>query len=583
MTYTFSFFVFVVLLVHYLDFTDILKSLYKLVPLIADDQWPPVKEHIYVDLALIKSNNRPLVNDPNSFTRETISGSVDDIYLQKDAISFDQVFVKSKGREIVLIDGRPGCGKTTLITKVTKDWAEGKILQTFELFVLVVLRQFRDTKKLTLRNILGDYFDDITSAMVEDVIRQTDGAGVCIAFDGLDEYSSELFKGDNFVLNVITRKVLKNATVYLTSRPYTSNNVKTRIKLDRHIEIIGFTESSKSLFIDKQFGSGTVEAEKLKEYLKKFPNIDRMCYLPLHLAMVIYLHEYDSGEGRFLPNSETELYYDFTIQTIYRDIAKNVANPNDLPQHEFCDFNDLENKNKELFILICKLAFEATVNQKKVYTGKEAKAILKSTDLRESSSLGLLVVNKASRKRAYPIATYTFLHLTHQEFLAAVHLIYYTSDSERLKLVKEHANKEHMWVAWKFFCGLHAQKSCNDSELHGETSESLVAFLPSFDIIVNNNLHSGLASLNMVRCAHESQEPLLCSSLLSKLKGELNVKDIKLHTSDCFSIGSVLVNAPNDARELDFSYCHFGPHGIAALVQPFSEKLESLTLSKFTL
>ena len=82
---------------HYSDFTDILKSLYKLVPLIADDQWPPVKEHIYVDLALIKSNNQPLVNDPNSFTRETIRGSVDDIYLQKDAISFDQVFVKSKG------------------------------------------------------------------------------------------------------------------------------------------------------------------------------------------------------------------------------------------------------------------------------------------------------------------------------------------------------------------------------------------------------------------------------------------------------------------------------------------------------
>ena len=566
---------------HYSDFTEILKSLYELVPLIIDDQWPPVKEHIYVDLALIKSNNRPLVNDPNSFTRETIRGSVDDIYLQKDAISFDQVFVKSKGREIVLIDGRPGCGKTTLITKVTKDWAEGKILQNFELFLLVVLRQFRDTKKLTLRDILGDYFDDNTSAMVEHVIRKTDGTGVCIAFDGLDEYSSELFKSNNFVLNVITGRDLKNATVYMTSRPATSNDVKTRIKLDRHIEIIGFTESSKSLFIDKQFGSDTVEANKLKEYLKKSPNIDRMCYLPLHLAMVIYLHEHDSGEGRFLPNSETELYYKFTIQTIYRDIAKKVANPNDLAyDYELSNFDDLKKEDKEMFIKICKLAFEATVNQKQVYTGKEVKEILQSTDLRESSSLGLLVINKASRKRATPTATYNFIHLTHQEFLAAVHLIYYTSESERLKLVKENAKKEHMWVAWKFFCGLHVEKSCDDSELHAKKSESLTAFLPSFDIIVNNNLRSGLASLNMVHCAHESQEPLLCSSLLRKLKGELNVKDIKLHTSDCFSIGSVLINAPNDARELDFSYCHFGPPGIAALVQPFKEEPESLTLPK---
>jgi len=577
-----SFIVFVVFIVNYSDFTENLKSLYEFVPLIANDQWPPVKEHIYVDLALIKSNNRPLVNDPNSFTRETLRGSVDDIYLQKDAVSFDQVFVESKGREIILIDGRPGCGKTTLITKVTKDWADGKILQNFKLFILVVLRQLRDIGKLTLREILGEYFDDITSARVEDVIRETDGTGVCIAFDGLDEYSSELFKQDNFVLNVITGRDLKNSTVYMTSRPATSIDVKTRIKLDRHIEIIGFTESSKSLFIDKQFGSDTVKADKLKEYLKKSPNIDRMCYLPLHLAMVIYLHEHDSGEGRFLPNSETDLYYDFTIHSIYRDITKKTINPNpnDLAyEYELDSFDDLEEKDKELFIKICKLALEATINQKQVHTGKEVKKILQSTDLRESSSLGLLVVNKASKKRALPTATYNFIHLTHQEFLAAVHLVYYTSESERLKLVNEHAKKEHMWVTWKFFCGLHVQKSHDNLEQDAKESESLPAFLKTFDVIVSNNLRSGLASLNMVHCAHESQEPLLCSNLLSKLKGELNVKDIKLHTSDCFSIGSVLVNAPNDARELDFSYCHFGPPGIEALMQPFKKKPESLTLT----
>ena len=108
----------------------------------------------------------------------------------------------------------------------------------------------------------------------------------------------------------------------MTSRPATSNAVKAQFKLTKHIEIVGFTENSKNLFIDKQCGEDKVKAERLKNYLKESPNIDRMCYLPLHLAMVIFLHDHDSGAGKFLPNNETELYYSFTINTIYRDIKK---------------------------------------------------------------------------------------------------------------------------------------------------------------------------------------------------------------------------------------------------------------------
>ena len=548
------------------DVTGIIENLqsqYKIMSLIADDQWPPVKQHVYVDLALITSNNRPLINDTNSFTRETIRGSVDDIYVQKESTTFSQVFVASTKREIILIDGRPGSGKSTLITKVTKDWAEGKILQNIKIFILVVLRQFKHAKKLALKDVLGEYFDDVTVALVEDMIRQKDGENVCIAFDGLDEYSNELFSSDNkFVLNIISGRDLKNAMVYMTSRPATSNAVKAQFNLTKHIEIVGFTEKSKNLFIDKQCGEDKVKAERLKNYLKESPNIDRMCYLPLHLAMVIFLHDHDSGAGKFLPSNETELYYSFTINTIYRDIKKRSHNPNDLMyDYEINAFDDLNDAEKIIFTKVCQLAFDATVKQKQVYSAKEVKDVVKSSELREASSLGLLIVNRASRERATPTATYNFIHLTHQEFLAAVHLVYYTTASEQLKLLKNYADKDYMWVVWKFFCGLHAEKMKDEA-----------LFLLAFDTIAQENLRSGLASLNMIHCAYESKQPSSCSSLLGKLNGVLNVKDIKLHPSDCFSISTVLVNAPEEARELDFSYCHFGPPGIHALVQPFKDK-----------
>ncbi len=529
-----------------------------------------------MDLALITSNNRPLINDPNSFMRETIRGSVDDIFVQKEAVKFEQVFVNSRRREIILIDGRPGSGKSTLIMKVTKDWADGKILQDFKIFILVILRHFRDVKKLSLKDILGEYFDDITTRAVENIIRETDGKGVCLAFDGLDEYSTKLFSERNsFVMNVISGRDLRNATVYMTSRPATSNQVKSNFNLNRHIEIIGFTEASKNLFIDKQFKSDATKAQRLKNYLKDSPNIDKMCYLPLHLAMVIFLHEHDSGEGQFLPKSETGLYYAFTIQTIYRDVAKRMENPEDLMyEYEIDQFDDLDEKERNIFTKICKLAFNATVEQKQVYSTKEVKKVVNSSDLRESTSLGLLVVNTASRVRATPTAAYSFIHLTHQEFLAAVYLVYYATDSDQLELVKEHAHKEYMWVTWKFFCGLHATKKEESNKEEGKKDASVLQ--SAFNTIAEANLSSGLASLSMIHCAHESQTPLLCTNLLTKLGGVVNVKDIKLHPSDCMSISSVLVNAPGDPRELDFSYCHFGPTGIETLVQLFKEKQDSL-------
>lgn len=113
----------------YSDYRSGITSAYKAMSVIEFYQWPPVKKYFYIDLVLITP-------------------------YKKERINFDLVFPKklaSSQRFVCLIEGRPGCGKSSLITKVSKDWSEGKILQDINVFILVCLRQFVGKADLFLK------------------------------------------------------------------------------------------------------------------------------------------------------------------------------------------------------------------------------------------------------------------------------------------------------------------------------------------------------------------------------------------------------------------------------------------------
>jgi hypothetical protein len=305
------------------------------------------------------------------------------------------------------------------------------------------------------------------------------------------------------------------------------------------------------------------------KYIKDHPNIERMCYLPLHIAMVAYLYDLDSS-GRLLPLTETELYYKFTLHTLYRSQLRILPDDCDRDDIELDDFSDLPSKQCETFEKVCKLAFKATLEQKQLFTGKEIKKYVKLPEVprkREFDSVGLLTVDRmTSQRSALPTKTFSFLHLTHQEFLAAVHIVDHLSDSEALKVVEEHAGKVHMWVVWKFLCGLHARNA-------EESTANSAVFTESFRCLIAYNISTRLARLNMVHCAFESLSQAPCEHLMSAVDGIVDVMDVALNPSDCSALGYVLNQAGKKSKEVDFSYCHLGPRGIAAFVQQLQREL----------
>ena len=72
--------------------------------------------------------------------QKTIVGKVDNILKHKVEIDLKDVFKKIEGQQKkVLMEGAPGCGKSTLSLHICHQWTNGHLFQEYKLVILVRL------------------------------------------------------------------------------------------------------------------------------------------------------------------------------------------------------------------------------------------------------------------------------------------------------------------------------------------------------------------------------------------------------------------------------------------------------------
>ena len=223
----------------YLDkFSLRIASLYLAMPEVPKDTWPPVSSKKYVNLALIRQDQN--CSAPYAQSRCTVRGDVDDVLLQKDVIEYDEVFGDLKVGHVVLVEGRPGCGKTTFVHKITRDWANMITREprgAVRIALLISLRVLNDLRKpsLDLSDILSLFKEDLKVSKA--ILEECNGKGVCFIFDGLDEFSPPDGK-DSLVYTIITKRYLHQSTVIVASRP--AATAELRSGANKVIEVLGF-------------------------------------------------------------------------------------------------------------------------------------------------------------------------------------------------------------------------------------------------------------------------------------------------------------------------------------------------------
>ena len=182
------------------------------------DTWPPVVNCTFVNLVLIKQSHI----SKNSYY--TIRGDMDDILESKEVVEYDDVFKEYKEGALILIEGRPGCGKTTLVHKVARDWAAGRsVLKGAKMVFLIILRHLNlSLKDKSISDILENFYLDVTlRANVELDLRKSGGKGACFIVDGLDEYRNT--SEGSIIYKLIYERYFPSSMVLVASRPVASS------------------------------------------------------------------------------------------------------------------------------------------------------------------------------------------------------------------------------------------------------------------------------------------------------------------------------------------------------------------------
>ncbi len=528
------------LTVSYSSEKKLLRELYLAKKEMPCNLWPPDVTKHFINLALISKNS-----SDNDYS---IRGDADDIIKRKKNIGYNVAFGSFLKRSLLLVEGRPGMGKTTLVHKITRDWVEGKALHKTKLVFHISLRvigtdsRIRDAR---LSDILKYYFhftDEDVQHILHD-IEKCCGDGICFIIDGLDEFQCKL---QSDLHEIMYKNYLPGAMVIVASRPIATTGLKQDVKIDKRIEILGFKKEEILQYIDAfpfDDHPDSHPSTKLKAYLQRHPNIFHMCYLPVHSAMICYLYKH-AKESSLV--TETQVYKKFTEFMITRKDLRNQS------QGSNCLLTNLKEQDKEYLRNICELAFQMTIDSKQTASQADIQVALSSITVEsDESSLGLITIDQTARLMGFE-NMYAFLHLTFQEYLAAFHLCS-SSPSDQNKAIELCGHATHMRMAWKFYCGM-----LNFDDNIDQFKQILTS--------TTSDAQSPRNQLFKIQCAFEAQQKLPCDFLLENVivNGVLNLNGITLTTSDLTAICYVISFSSH--IELDMRNCNLDNDKLQALI-----------------
>lgn len=435
-------------------YCDDKKDRYMRQSTLPESDWPPSLGGSYISLALIKQERSVFVHRYESVIEQQIDytrGDYDKIMKHKTKIELIDAFGRhfcEGGIEMqlkMLIDGAPGVGKTTLSRKVVFMWAKGEILQRFWLVLLLHLRESAVSKANNIDEFFYHDDADLQQRVVK-FVRERCGEGVLIIFDGFDELSLYERSEESLFLDVTRGKILPKCAVVVTSRPYASRPVQSLSVVNRHVEVLGFTEAQVKRCIRTRI-TNQDKAEELCTELKDRLDIVSICQIPLNCSIMLYVYE---QEGYSLPHTLTELYDLFILHSLKRFLSRSQ---NSVSADRLLNLSELHSPVREHFSSLCSLAFNGLVQDKLVFSRKDIEEIFPQESYVDPPVLDLMTSAKSYSSRGAH-DTYSFLHLTIQEFLAAYWVAHYSPDANKLEFCQQNLMENRFRMVMLFLSGM---------------------------------------------------------------------------------------------------------------------------------
>ncbi|KAL0151057.1 hypothetical protein M9458_053570, partial [Cirrhinus mrigala] len=481
----------------------------------------------------------------------------------------------------VLTKGIAGIGKTVSVQKFILDWAEGKANQDVDFMFVLTFRELNLIKDhhYSLHRLLLDFhpeLQDLNSKIYDE-------CKVVFIFDGLDESRITLMFSDSqkvsdvteissvgvLMSNLMKGDLLPSALIWITTRPAAANQIPSKY-INRVTEIQGFNDPQKEEYFRKRI-SDEHQASRIISHIRRARSLHIMCHIPVFcwISATVLQNILKQDLSAEIPQTLTEMYiYFLLIQTNMRNQKYEERDPEKLLQ-----------SNKEVIVKLAELAFNQLM---------KGNVMFYEEDLRESgidvtdASVYSGICTEIFREESviYHRKVYSFVHLSFQEFFAALYVFYcyLHKNSEILKMfltgksrtqcenisldvfLKEAMNKAlksengHLDLFLRFLHGISLecnQRRLQDVLIHTENNPEIIKK-------IIQNLKRGQKTnvsperwMNLSHCLIEMKDNSIVQEVQALLKSKAKSKSLSL--AQCSTLANMILMSEEVLDELDFN------------------------------
>ncbi len=387
---------------------------------------PTLLNQIYTELYITEGGTRE-VNDEHEVRQiETASWKPD---RPETTIRQEDIFKPSPGRDepirTVMTKGVAGIGKTVLTQKFTLDWAEDKANQDIQFTFPFTFRELNvlKEKKFSLVELVHHFFTETKEAG----ICRFEEFQVVFIFDGLDECRlpldfhktkiltdvTESTSVDVLLTNLIRGKLLPSARLWITTRPAAANQIPPEC-VDMVTEVRGFTDPQKEEYFRKRF-TDEKQASRIISHIKRSRSLHIMCHIPVFCWITATVLEdvLKTRKRGELPKTLTEMYIHFmVVQSKLKHIKYDGGAETDPHWNP---------ENRKMIVSLGKLAFEQLQKGNLIFYESDLTEC--GIDIRAASVYSGVFTQIFKEERGlYQDKVFCFVHLSVQEFLAALHV-----------------------------------------------------------------------------------------------------------------------------------------------------------------
>ncbi|KAM6900453.1 NLR family CARD domain-containing protein 3-like [Xenentodon cancila] len=480
---------------------------------------------------------------------------------------------------VVLTNGVAGVGKTFSVQKFTLDWAEGSENQDVSVVILLSFRELNLIRheQYNLLRLLQVFHPTFLKVTAEQLVVWK----LLFIFDGLDESRLSLdfskcpvvsdvtqSSSVNVLLtNLIQGNLLPSALIWITSRPAAANQIPPTF-VDRVTEVRGFTDPQKEEYFRRRFSDEELSS-RIISHMKTSRTLHIMCRLPVFcwITATVLENMSTTDQRGELPKTLTDMYSHFLV--VQTKGKKNKY-------HEGCETSpqELMEADREGLLKLGKLAFEHLEKGNIMFYQEDLEQC--GLDVTEASVYSGVCTEIFRRECViFQKPVYCFVHLSIQEFLAAVYMFHcYTN--RNTDVLRDFLKEDHTDSSLESFLNVVIVKSLKSQNghldlfvrfLHGLSVESnqrlLRGLLKQMDNSpetfqrINNNLKymnnddiSPDRSINIFHCLMEMNDLSIHQEIQEFLKSENGSKK-KLSEIHCSALAYLLQMSDEVLDELE--------------------------------